>query len=187
MTKNFVTILALFFLITHSLAFSQDNQSKENTQTPPTNSKAKNSKNKNKNSPEDSSENSEDIKSDSRKISNEFNANNAADDEVTNSNYVSYAQIQALNKTTAKTSILDLKIGQRIAFGSLRIIAHKCWKSPLEQRPENKILLEIFESKTDDNTKTEKRIFYGWMFSSSPSISGIEHPIYDITALNCKY
>jgi hypothetical protein len=65
MTKNFVTILALFFLITHSLAFSQDNQSKENTQNLPTNSKAKNSKNKNKNSPEDSLENSEDTKSDS--------------------------------------------------------------------------------------------------------------------------
>jgi hypothetical protein len=32
----------------------------------------------------------------------------------------------------------------------------------------------------------EKRIFYGWMFSSSPSVSSLEHPIYDITALNCK-
>ncbi len=97
------------------------------------------------------------------------------------------AVVQALNKTTAKTSIIDLKVGEKISFGSLKIIAHKCWQSPLEQKPENKILLEIFEVKNETSEKTlEKRIFYGWTFSSSPSISGLEHPIYDIIAINCK-
>jgi hypothetical protein len=97
------------------------------------------------------------------------------------------AIVQALNKTTAKTSILTLKVGEKTSFGSLKIIAHKCWQSPLEQKPENKILLEIFEFRNESEEKTqEKRIFYGWMFSSSPSISSLEHAIYDITALNCK-
>jgi hypothetical protein len=97
------------------------------------------------------------------------------------------AIVQALNKTTAKTSILTLKVGEKTSFGSLKIIAHKCWQSPLEQKPENKILLEIFEFRNESAEKSpEKRIFYGWMFSSSPSISSLEHPIYDITALNCK-
>ncbi len=107
--------------------------------------------------------------------------------EVDLSRFNNVAIVQALNKTTAKTSILDLKIGEKISFGSLKILAHKCWQSPLEQKPENKILLEIFEFKNESETKsTEKRIFYGWIFSSSPSISGLEHPIYDIIALNCK-
>ena len=97
------------------------------------------------------------------------------------------AIVQALNKTTAKTSIIDLKVGEKISYGSLKIIAHKCWQSPLEQKPENKILLEVFEVKNESSEKSvEKRIFYGWTFSSSPSISGLEHPIYDIIALNCK-
>lgn len=186
MIKNFLIYLSLIFFIYNNSVFSQEqNNSQEKTANISSSNAKKNSKlSKSKNSQE-KIESEEDSRSDSRKISNEFNENQ--NNEVTNNNFISIAQIQALNKTTAKTSILDLKIGQRLAFGSLRIIAHKCWKSPLEQRPENKILLEIFESKNDDNIKTEKRIFYGWMFSSSPSISGIEHPIYDITALNCKY
>ena len=103
------------------------------------------------------------------------------------SRFNNVAVVQVLNKTTAKTSILNLKIGEKISFGSLKIIAHKCWQSPLEQKPENKILLEVFEFKNESEEKSqEKRIFYGWMFSSSPSISSLESPIYDITALNCK-
>ena len=103
------------------------------------------------------------------------------------SRFNNIAVVQVLNKTTAKTSILNLKIGEKISFGSLKIIAHKCWQSPLEQKPENKILLEVFEFKNESEEKSqEKRIFYGWMFSSSPSISSLENPIYDITALNCK-
>jgi hypothetical protein len=109
------------------------------------------------------------------------------DDENNNSRFVNYAIVQALNKTTAKTSYLELKVGEKFSFGSIRIIPHKCWQSPLSKKPENKILLEIFEVKSEgDDKQIEKRIFFGWMFSSSPSISGLEHPIYDIIAINCK-
>ena len=96
----------------------------------------------------------------------------------------SVAIIQALNKTTAKTSILEAKIGQKINFGQLTITARKCWQAPLDQKPESKILLEVFEDKNDGNPA--KRIFYGWLFASSPSVSGLEHPIYDLAALGCK-
>jgi hypothetical protein len=120
-------------------------------------------------------------------FNDEFGAEEIKPEIADLSRFNNVAVVQALNKTTAKTSILDLKIGEKISFGSLKILAHKCWQSPLEQKPENKILLEIFEFKNESETKlSEKRIFYGWMFSSSPSISGLEHPIYDIIALNCK-
>jgi hypothetical protein len=29
-------------------------------------------------------------------------------------------------------------------------------------------------------------VFSGWMFSSSPAVSAMEHPVYDITLLSCK-
>lgn len=109
-------------------------------------------------------------------------------DKVDPSRFNTMAVIQGLNKITAKTSLLEIKIGGTIKFGRLSITAHKCWQSPLEQRPESKILLEIFDSgeiKTDDESKM-KRIFYGWMFSSSPSLSALEHPIYDVTVVSCK-
>lgn len=99
------------------------------------------------------------------------------------SRFSSGAVIQGLNKTTAKTSILEMRIGDKINFGQISLIVHKCWQAPLDQKPESKILLEVLESK---NNEPEKRIFYGWMFASSPSISGLEHPIYDLTAISCK-
>lgn len=111
---------------------------------------------------------------------------NLGSDKIDPSRFFSVAVVQGLNKTTAKTSILEMKIGDKINFGSLRIIARKCWQAPLEQKPESKILIEVFETKNEDGEEKETRIFYGWMFASSPSISGIEHPIYDLTAISCR-
>ncbi len=111
---------------------------------------------------------------------------NLGSDKIDPSRFFSVAVVQGLNKTTARTSILEMKIGDKINFGSLRIIARKCWQAPLEQKPESKILIEVFETKNEDGEEKETRIFYGWMFASSPSISGIEHPIYDLTAISCR-
>jgi hypothetical protein len=135
--------------------------------------------NANKNSQENSQEN--------LNIPAKESVLDAIDEDSDNSRYGNYAVIQALNKTTAKTSYLELKVGEKFNFGSIRITPHKCWQSPLSKKPENKILLEISDVKNEgDDKQIEKRIFFGWMFSSSPSISGLEHPIYDVIAINCK-
>lgn len=108
-------------------------------------------------------------------------------DKVDPLRFYNYAVIQALNKNTAKTSVLEMRIGDKIRFGQISMIAHKCWQASLDQKPESKILLEVFENKSDENDQeSEKRIFYGWMFASSPSVSGLENPIYDLTAVSCK-
>lgn len=109
-------------------------------------------------------------------------------DKVDPSRFNTVATIQILNKITAKTSLLEVKVGNTINFGKLNITIHKCWQSSLDQRPESKILLEVYdggEVKASEESKMT-RIFYGWMFSSSPSVSALEHPIYDITAVSCK-
>lgn len=107
-------------------------------------------------------------------------------DKIDSSSFYGTAVIQALNKVTAKTSILELRVGGSIKFGKLTIQARKCWQASSEQRPESKILLEVFDEASDGKQPIKNRIFYGWMISSSPSISGLEHPIYDITAIGCK-
>ncbi|MBU6338829.1 MAG: DUF2155 domain-containing protein [Rickettsiales bacterium] len=110
--------------------------------------------------------------------------------QIDQADFYSTAVVQALNKVTAKTSILEMKIGNKVDFGKITIVARKCWKSTSDKKPESKILLEVFDngSGNDDKEKSKnsKRIFYGWMISSSPSISDLEHPIYDITAITCK-
>lgn len=93
------------------------------------------------------------------------------------------AVLQGLNKVTGKISKLDGLTGTVMRFGNLEIIAHRCWKSNPEDTPENAALLEISELKPGE---APTRIFLGWMFSSSPGLSGLEHPVYDITLLSCE-
>ncbi|MBR2141334.1 MAG: DUF2155 domain-containing protein [Rickettsiales bacterium] len=96
--------------------------------------------------------------------------------------FVDKVKLHGLNKITGKTSTLNGVIGESIQFEKLEISLLKCWKSYPEENTENKLLLKIFEV---DGEKKEL-IFYGWFFSSSPSVSGLEHPLYDLKLLDCE-
>lgn len=98
-------------------------------------------------------------------------------------NFKEKVKLQGLNKITARISPLAIAIGEHLQFGNLDIAVHACWKSPPEVLPEDKVLLEIWEKKLDEQ-KTQL-LFYGWMFSSSPGLSALEHPVYDITVVEC--
>jgi len=91
--------------------------------------------------------------------------------------------LQGLNKVTGHILKLEAPVGTSMRFGNLEIVARRCWKSSPEERPENAALLEISELKPGE---APQEIFLGWMFSSSPGLSGLEHPIYDITVLACE-
>ncbi len=97
-------------------------------------------------------------------------------------NFTTGVTLRGLDKITARTSNLQLKLGQAIKFGNLSITLHVCWKSPPEEAPESKALLEMWEEIPGES---RKKIFYGWMFASSPLISAPEHVIYDIIVLEC--
>ena len=103
--------------------------------------------------------------------------------DVKEINKANVVVLQALNKITAKSYRYEVKIGDSIKFERLIVEPLFCWKSSPADIPENKVLLKITENKLD---KTKDEIFYGWMFSSSPSISSMEHPMYDITVVDCK-
>jgi len=104
-------------------------------------------------------------------------------DNVDSSRFYGKAVLQILNKTTAKTAIIEAKVGELTEYGKMTIAVRKCWQAPLDQKPDSRILLEIFENKSDG---AKNRVFFGWMISSSPSISSLEHPVYDVVALSCK-
>ena len=105
-----------------------------------------------------------------------------ADDETPqNSNAV---VLQGLNKVTGRISKIDSPLGVTQHFGNLEITPKRCWKSSPEDRPEDAVLIEIREAKIGESSK---RIFLGWMFSSSPGLSGLEHPVYDVNVVACEY
>ena len=95
------------------------------------------------------------------------------------------ARLQTLDKITARIATLDVPIGLATRFGTLELYVHSCNYRPPDQPPDHATLLEI-RAVDYDGRVTERPIFSGWMFASSPAISGLEHPVYDITVLSCS-
>ena len=106
----------------------------------------------------------------------------------------SIAVIRALDKVTARVEELSLPTGKQIEFGTLLITAKTCKTTlPEETPPESAAYLDVMEIETlgennSTNTKSDesKSVFNGWMFASSPALSAMEHPVYDIWVIGCK-
>jgi hypothetical protein len=100
---------------------------------------------------------------------------------------VTVAVLQGLDKTTARVSTVEAPIGQPIRFGTLVITARACVKKPPEEPPDTVAFLEIDEARPQGQANTDvQHLFSGWMFAQSPSLSTLEHPVYDVTVLDCK-
>ena len=93
------------------------------------------------------------------------------------------AVLQALDKVSARVSVLEVPVGKMVAFGTLEITARACDKRPPEETPESAAFLEIVEKRPGEAPATP---FIGWMFASSPALSAMEHPVYDVWVLDCK-
>jgi hypothetical protein len=98
----------------------------------------------------------------------------------------SVAVLQGLDKTTARVSTLEAPVDRSVRFGSLVVTARACLKRPPEEPPETAAFLEIDEIRAGETSVSAKRIFSGWMFKSSPALSALEHPVYDLGVLDCK-
>lgn len=92
------------------------------------------------------------------------------------------AILQGLDKTTARVSTFEAPIDQIARFGTLEIVARTCHKTPPEEPPESTAFLEIVDVRPDSPAVS---IFTGWMFASSPALSALEHPVYDVWVIDC--
>ena len=88
----------------------------------------------------------------------------------------------ALNKVSGKISKIKIENNEEINFGTLKIVFKTCNKSLPEDPPENSAFIQIWNQKID---KEEEKIFSGWLFSSSPSISALDHAVYDVWVIDC--
>jgi hypothetical protein len=93
------------------------------------------------------------------------------------------ALLEGLDKITARVSKFEAPVGTPVQFGTLAIRVRDCEKSPPEDPPESAAFIEIDDARTG---KIRTRVFSGWMFASSPALSALEHPVYDVTLLDCK-
>ncbi len=93
------------------------------------------------------------------------------------------AVLQGLDKITARISTLEVPVNQTAQFGSLEITVRRCDKTPPEEPPESAAFMEIVDARPDSPPVL---LFSGWMFASSPAVSALEHPVYDVWVIDCK-
>ncbi|MDC0033637.1 DUF2155 domain-containing protein [Alphaproteobacteria bacterium] len=92
------------------------------------------------------------------------------------------ALLQGLDKVTARVSTFEVPQDKPVRFGPLEIVVRTCSKSSPEETPESTAFLEIHNVRPGEE---RARIFSGWMFASSPALSAMEHPVYDIWIVDC--
>ena len=93
------------------------------------------------------------------------------------------AILQALDKILGRTSTVEAEIGKPTRFGTIEITVRACRKRPPEETPESAAFLEIDDQRPGEE---KRRIFTGWMFASSPAVSALEHPVYDVWVKDCR-
>jgi hypothetical protein len=95
----------------------------------------------------------------------------------------SFTEIKILDKISSKNELLKLKNGQLLKFKDLSIQSLKCKNSEFDDSPEITAYIQVRDLSNQNND--EVFVFNGWMFSSSPSITPFDHPIYDVWLIKC--
>ncbi len=97
------------------------------------------------------------------------------------------AVLQGLDKITARVVSVYATLGLPTYFGTLEIVVRSCRKTPPTEPPESAAFLEIRElPPAADRERPPIEVFSGWMFASSPAVSALEHPIYDLWVVDCE-
>jgi hypothetical protein len=90
--------------------------------------------------------------------------------------------LQGLDQVTARITTLNAPLNTPVRFGTLEITALRCTKTPPEDPPESSAFLVIREIKAG---QSPVELFRGWMMASSPALSALEHPVYDVWVKDC--
>ena len=92
-----------------------------------------------------------------------------------------YATFKLLNKTTNKVSKKTILVNSIEKWDTLNIEVLYCASTPPNEIPENYVLVDI----NDTVNKQNINIYRGWMISSSPDVTPLENPIYDLWLVDC--
>lgn len=126
--------------------------------------------------------------------------------DVTEAEQIEYipftqATLRTLDKITGRATDISVSVDKPIVFGSLNIEMKTCYQTPPELPPESAAFLSIRStqavrvenmkagvdaSKVSTVNEDNPRLFSGWMFASSPGLSALEHPVYDVWVIRCN-
>jgi hypothetical protein len=87
--------------------------------------------------------------------------------------------LRFLDKLTSDTGDVSLSRGQAAKFGRLVVRLDGCRYPTDNPTSDAAAHLTIIEE------ETEAQLFSGWMLASSPALSALDHPRYDVWVLAC--
>ena len=98
------------------------------------------------------------------------------------------AIIEAIDKITAESMRFEVEVGGRpVRFNqSLIFTVRACEVSADNELVDDAIAYVDVTLQPKAVGTAPRQIFRGWMFSSTPAISGLQHPIYDAWVVGCK-
>ena len=92
--------------------------------------------------------------------------------------------LRALDKITAKTSDININLGNKKKFGYLEIFPKNC-KKVIEKNYSGFVV--YLQVKDLSDKKDEKVfVFNGWTFSSNRTLAPFDHPVYDLWITGCE-
>ncbi len=91
--------------------------------------------------------------------------------------------IVALDKITAKTSDMNILLGETKKFGLLEIKALQC--GSINSSVESGHAAYIQVKDLSENKNDQVFVFNGWTFSSSTTLRPLDHPVYDFWLVSC--
>ena len=95
-----------------------------------------------------------------------------------------FTDIQVLDKISSKNILLNLENGKETIHKDLIIKSMKCKNSEFDDNPEITAYIQVRD--LTKKNKDDVFVFNGWIFSSSPSITPFDHPVYDIWLVGCN-
>ena len=94
-----------------------------------------------------------------------------------------FINLKILDKISSKNTSIKLKNGELIIFKDLSIKSLKCKNSDFDDNPEITAYIQVRD--LTDKNNNEVFVYNGWMFSSSPSVTPFDHPVYDVRLMDC--
>ncbi|GLQ34359.1 hypothetical protein GCM10007939_06420 [Amylibacter marinus] len=89
------------------------------------------------------------------------------------------AILRTLDRINGQVQDYDVAVGSSIEHAKITLTVNEC------RYPSNALNSDAFVHLLISSNLSEATLFEGWMIASSPALSAMEHPRYDVWVLRC--
>lgn len=93
------------------------------------------------------------------------------------------AVFYGLDKISGQVYVFQVPMDDTYQFGSLQVTPKVCYTSAENEPSRTDAFVEVKATTLDQKIQ---EIFSGWMFSNSPGLNAVDHPVYDVWLKDCQ-